>query len=243
VTKNRIFDIHGHIGYWPFPIPPSSPDEVVGLIRRAGIERLIVSSTLGLLYDFREGNRAANEAVKNHPELLAYVVVNANYLEESCQEMDRYLNRDKFVGVKVHTVLQGRTSDSPENLRLLEEVAKRGRPVLLHGSELSETLRAVKRFPELPIILAHGGIPPEKAAEAAANFDNLFLDFAGSCQPHRRIKRAVEIAGAEKILFGSDVNIVSVEFVLGAYQEAGLDEQQAEKVFWTNAIRLFNIEE
>ena len=50
-------------------------------------------------------------------------------------------------------------------------------------------------------------------------------------------------AGAEKVLFGSDVDLILPEFVLGAYQEAGLSEEQAEKVFWSNAVRLFHVKE
>jgi len=243
MNGTRIIDIHGHVGNWPFPIPPSSAEGLVNILRRAGIERLIISSALGVVYSFKEGNLVAAEAVERHPQLLAYVVVNANYPEESCQEMDRHLDTDKFVGVKIHTDYQGRASDSPENLRLLEEVAKRGRPVLLHGSSLAESVRAVERFPELPIILAHGGGPMPEAAEAAARLPNLYLEFAASTQPYGRVRSAVEIATPEKILFGSDVDLISPDFVLGAYQEAGLTEEQLEKVCWTNAVKLFNLKE
>lgn len=243
MIRPRIFDVHGHLGNWPFPIPACSAEGLVGLIRRAGIERLIISSALGVVYDFRAGNLVAAEAVVKHPELFAYVVVNANYLKESCEEMDHFLDMEKFVGVKIHADYQGRTSDSPENLRLLEEVAKRGRPALLHGSALSESLRAVERFPELPIVLAHGGYPWQHAAEAAACLPNLFLEFAASAQPFGRVRGAVEIAGAGKVLFGSDVDLILPEFVLGAYQEAELSEEQAEKVFWSNAVKLFHLKE
>lgn len=239
----RVIDIHGHLGNWPFPIPASNAEGLVALIRRAGIERLVISSALGVVYDFRAGNPEAAEAVKKHPELYAYVVVNANYLEESRREMDHYLAQEKFVGVKIHTSYQGRASDSPENLRLLEEVSKRGKPVLLHGSGLPESIRAAEKFPELPIIFAHAGGPLPQAAEAAARLPNVYLEFCASTQPYGRVREAVAIAGAEKVLFGSDVDLILPEFVLGAYQEAGLSEEQAERVFWSNAVKLFHLEE
>jgi predicted TIM-barrel fold metal-dependent hydrolase len=211
------------------------------------LDRLIISSAPGIVYDFREGNRQVAEAVEKHPELYAYVVVNANYLEESCREMDHYLGVGKFVGVKIHTSYQGRASDSAENLRLLEAVAKRGRPVLLHGSTQQESLRAVERFPELPIILAHAGNPWreswQRVAEGGASLPNLFIEFAASTQFYSRIRGVVDIAGAEKVLFGSDTDLISPSFVHGAYEEAGLNEEESEKVFWANAVRLFSIKE
>ena len=128
----RPIDVHAHYGKWPFPIPERDAEGLLRLMDESGIETCLLSSALAIVYDMREGNRRLAEAIRPcHPRLRGYVTVNANYLTESCEEMHRYLDGERFVGVKIHPSYQGRAAASAENLRLVEEVAKRRRPLLI----------------------------------------------------------------------------------------------------------------
>lgn len=52
-----IIDAHAHLGKWYFPIDNVSPLQMTENMKRLGIDRTIVSHSLSLTYDFREGNR------------------------------------------------------------------------------------------------------------------------------------------------------------------------------------------
>ncbi len=109
----RIIDTHGHLGKWPFPQANVSAGQAVERLRRLGIERLIVSSGLAIVYDFREGNRVLAEEIAPYPELLGYVTLNLNYPRESEQELDRHLANPKFVGAKIHPLYCRQKASSP----------------------------------------------------------------------------------------------------------------------------------
>jgi len=75
---------------------------------RFHVERSIVSSLSGIEYDFVTGNRVLAEAIDGYPSLSGLVVVNPNYIDLSCEEMDRFYQLDNFVGAKIHGYYSGR---------------------------------------------------------------------------------------------------------------------------------------
>jgi predicted TIM-barrel fold metal-dependent hydrolase len=242
----QLVDVHAHYGKWPFPIPERDVQGLLRLMDDADIEICLLSSALAIVYDMREGNRRLAEAIRPcHPRLRGYVTVNANYLTESCEEMDRYLDGDRFVGVKVHPSYQARSAASAENVRLVEEVAKSRRPLLIHtmgASAVSETLDLARRFPELPILFGHGGGDAwEQAAREASQMNNLYLEFCASHCEYLKVPEGVRLAGAHKIMFGSDLDLISPHFIRGMYDAAPLTEHQRSQVYRENAVQLFGL--
>jgi len=241
----RIVDVHAHFGKWPFPIPVRNAEGLLRLMDEAEIEMCLLSSALAIVYDMREGNRALAEAIAPHPRLRGYVTLNANYLAESCEEMDRYLDGETFVGVKIHPSYQGRSAGSVENLRLMEQAAQRGRPLLIHtmGEEaVAETVEAAARFPEMKVILAHGGgVAWQAAASKAGQAPNLYVEFCASACEYWKVTEGLRLAGAEKVLFGSDMDLISPHFIRGMYDSSEMDEETRRKVYRDNAIKLFGL--
>jgi len=240
----RLVDVHAHYGKWPFPIPERDAQGLLRLMDESDIEICLLSSTLAIVYDMREGNRRLAEAIRPcHPRLRGYVTVNANYLTESCEEMDRYLDGERFLGVKIHPSYQGRSAASAENLRLVEEVAKRRRPLLIHTmgeGAVQETLDLARRFPELTVVFGHGGGDAwEQAAREAGRMNNVYLEFCASHCERLKVPEGVRLAGAHKVMFGSDLDLISPHFVRGMYDSALLAENQRSQVYRDNAVRLF----
>jgi hypothetical protein len=211
---------------------------------RRGIERCVVSSAEAIVYDMREGNRLLAEALEGQERLLGYVVVNPNYPGESEAELEKYLKNPRFRGVKIHGGYSGKSWSSSEMRGLLAMAARWRKPLLIHaGGEsdvraLAETARAL---PELPVILAHaGGDGWKEAIGAARQLRNLYVEFSSSAAHRQRISEAVKAAGAEKVLFGSDLTLLDPAVMLGMMEDAGLSEQEQRRVMWDNAVRLFS---
>jgi predicted TIM-barrel fold metal-dependent hydrolase len=241
----RIIDIHGHLGKWPFPMADVSAKQAVARLKRLGIARLIVSSGLGIVYDFREGNRVLAEEIAPYPELLGYVTLNLNYRQESVQELDRHLASPKFVGAKIHPLYCRQKANSPGGQYLARAVAERGVPLLLHtysgGMESPwNALPLAEANPGLTIILAHmGGDAWWEGIAAAQASPNLLLDPCATWADAEKVTTAVEALGAERLVFGSDYTLFDPAHTLGMVAEADVTLPERDLIMHGNAERIF----
>jgi len=238
----QIIDIHTHYGRWPFPVQANDAAGLLRLMDRHGIERAVMSSAEAIVYDMRSGNARMAEAIRGQDRIFGWVVANPNFLEQSCAEMDRYLAQENFVGVKIHPHYARTGYSDPSMVALFDEIAKRKVPVEIHcysGQASREMLDMARRHPEMPIILGHAGaLDYEIAAECASEVDNLFLEFCCSYALRGRVRRAIEIAGIERIVFGSDMDLLSPAFTLGMFEDAALSPEEAGPAFSGNAKRI-----
>ncbi|HIE08405.1 MAG TPA: metal-dependent hydrolase [Armatimonadetes bacterium] len=243
----KIIDVHAHFGRWFFPIHSDSIDDIRMLMERNGIEYCALSSSLAVTYDLVEGNAELARAIEGMVMFLGYVVINPNYPEISRQEIDKYLGRGGFVGVKMHPGYTGRPLSDPRNISLLEYAWKKfEKPALLHtwGScGVDQVKKVATELPEMPIILGHmgGSFDWPAAARLAKEQRNVYLEPCGSILPPERIREAVEIAGERKVLFGSDLTLINPAFVLGNILASGLSEAELERVLYWNAKELFRL--
>jgi len=241
--SESVIDIHCHLGRWEFPIPTERATDLLRLMRQAGVERAIASSAEAIIYDLTAGNRWLADEIAGHPELLGYVVVNPTYLDLSCQEMDRYYRQPNFVGAKLHCDYAGAPTSSEKTRRLLEAVARRGKPLKVHvaGGDALQALREVAlAHPEWAIVKAHGG--GREAAEEVADAPNIYFEFASSRCSSQAIRGALDVLGTERLMFGSDATLLSMCSMLGAYHDAGLTAEEREKILFGNARRVFNLQ-
>lgn len=241
-----IIDVHSHYGKWPFPMRQWGADYAVELMRRRGISKTIMSSSYAIEYNFVEGNAQMAKAIENHPELLGYVTVNPNYFEASCRELEEYYKKPNFVGAKIHPAYCRLAINAPQMRAMIRKIAEYGRPVLIHtyGAGTAYQIRTLAEdCPDLPIIMGHGGADAwREAAEVAGQMKNVYMEFCCSVLETDKVRRSAEIAGADKLLFGTDLDLIHPGFIAGSYEEAGLSREDLEKVLYRTASKLFRIE-
>jgi predicted TIM-barrel fold metal-dependent hydrolase len=56
-----------------------------------------------------------------------------------------------------------------------------------------------------------------------------------------KLEEAVDKAGAEKIMFGSDLTLLNPAHTIGMVMDAEISENDKEKIFYLNAKRVFRI--
>ncbi len=238
-------DVHGHLGVWNFPIPGGTAANLVRLCRRHDIARVAISSVLALCYDLHEGNAEVARAVAEHDELLGYVYCNPRYLRESVAEMERYLPTGGFVGAKMHSHYSATPVGDRRMQELMAEVAKHARLVKVHGLgvEAIEWMgRYAERYPDLAIIMAHAHSRDYvEAAEMAARYPNLYVEFCGTWAGVGRVRRALDLCGPRQVLFGTDMDLIDPAFVLGCYEEAAMTEAEQRAVYWDNPVRVLGL--
>lgn len=246
----NIIDVHAHYGRWFFPILADRISDTLALMERNAIERCVLSSTLAVVYDYVEGNEELARDIEGYPELHGYVTVNPNYAETSIEQVDRFLTRPQFVGVKIHPDYTGQPADHGGNVRILEHVADgyKGTRVLIHTWG-EEGVRAVAKmtgqFPELTFIWGHMGGTTDwsMAAQWIGKFRNGYLEICSSTPEQGKIQKAVATAGAEKILFGSDMTLLNPAFSIGMVMDAPIPEVAKRCILHDNAQRVFRFEE
>jgi len=240
-----IIDVHSHYGKWPFPMRRWGIEYSLELMRNRGIGKTIMSSAYAIVYDFVEGNRQMAEAIEGHPEILGYVTVNPNYFEASCRELETYYKKPNFVGAKIHPAYCRRAINAPQTRALVRKIADYGRPMLIHTygqGTPGQILDLAKDCPNLPIIMGHGGADAwREAADVIRQCENVYLEFCCSGLETDKVRRVIQTAGDERILFGSDLDLIHPAFIAGCYEEACLTQAEKEKILYRNASRIFGL--
>jgi predicted TIM-barrel fold metal-dependent hydrolase len=122
------------------------------------------------------------------------------------------------------------------------------------------------RYPRLKIVVAHMGgglLPvmgrldfgfrlgcdgmPERAVIRCRRLPSEYLallavDIMGFWAPH--VREAVEVFGADRVMFGTDYGPVPIDPKehIDIVSGLGLSETDKEKILWRNAVRLFNLD-
>jgi hypothetical protein len=240
-----IIDVHGHLGPWPFPMRNPDAACVRDPMARWGITKTILSHTKAIVNDFVEGNAELARAIGGSDDLYGYITINPNYPDLSVRELDRYLDHPSFVGVKMHPGYTTASIDGPETLKLTARFASRRLPFLVHTwgpAEVAKIGRLAEHFPDLPIIMGHGGANGwREAIDVLKNTRNTYTEFCNSSIEPGKVRATIDAAGADRVLFGTDAGLFDPAFCMGVYEEANLtpDEQQA--ILRDNAAKLFGL--
>lgn len=244
-----VLDAHGHLGAWEaFWIPRQDVASLRAVMQRCGVSRIVVSSLLGIGPDTSEGNARVAALVECDPaHFLGYVVVNPHRPQER-EELAALLERPGFVGIKVHPSTHACAVDDDAYTWVWELALEAGAVVLAHSqaecpySHPHRFDAVARRFPDLPVILAHAGVTPDgfrATVDVLARHGALVTDVSGSHITGEWIRWLVERAGAERVLYGSDMPFIDLRYALGRVVNAGLTDDALRAVLGGNARRLF----
>lgn len=238
-----IIDVHGHLGSWPFPMRNPDSECLRSMMRRWGISKTILSHTKAIVNDFVEGNAELAEAIAGSDDLYGYVTVNPNYVEQSLREIDKYLHLPNFVGVKFHPGYATTSIDSDATARIAVHFAARKTPFLIHtwgAAEVAKIGRLAERFPELPIIMGHGGATGwREAIQVIKNTPNTYTEFCNSSVEPAKARTTIDAVGPSRVLFGTDAGLFDPAFCVGLYEEANLTPDEEHAILHDNAAKLF----
>lgn len=256
-------DVHCHIG-----VMPQQPSTCLGAaavcreLERFNIELAIVSSTTAYKDDLDAGNHEMLDVIKSYNRLKGSVVANPHYLCDSKRWLDVAVADPRIAHVTIHPLSTYERYSAAGWMHLFAEIAKRKLAVFyntagqdIYRRSVSDTcqghlfkvrgaapdevdmfLRANQSFPDMPIILGHGhGL---EGLELAAICSNIYLELCSSYPEQNVYRRAVDTVGADRILFGTDLEMISPAFVLGSLWEAQLTDAEQQKILHENARKI-----
>ncbi|MDF5753711.1 amidohydrolase family protein [Spongiactinospora sp. TRM90649] len=237
-----ILDAHGHIGRWPdFLIPDPTAEGLVRHMDRLGITAMGVSHLLAVGPDAGTGNRLAAEAAAAHPGRFGvWEVANPHHRHP-------LTGGPAVWGIKLHPDVHLCALDDPRYDHVWEYAREHGMPVLSHGqtgspwSDPSRFAAVAARHPGVPLLMGHSGLEPDgfaRAAAIAADHPALYLETCGSKITGRWIARLVALAGADRVVYGSDACFLDLRAGYGKLALAPLDDEARALVAGGNLARI-----
>ena len=152
----------------------------------------------------KPNNDMVAAAIDKFPDrFLGWAAVNP-MLPESVEEVEFYLNKPGFIGVKAHPFMH------QYSIKALDPVAAmcetKGIPMIIHLSSESDSYKYLpEKYPDLKLIYAHAGLPFwKKLWEYIKEQPNVFVDTSSDYLTPAIVKKAVESLGYRKVLYGCD---------------------------------------
>jgi uncharacterized protein len=233
-----IFDAHMHVGDF-------------GPMMNVGIDTAVLAQLMrdheidgGVV--FAPDASLVEQAMAEIPGLYGLVWANPKipgYVEETA----RLLEDPRFRGIKLHPTLDGFHPNDPSIHPLMQLLAERDLPVLIHCGHPVFSLpwsieELIVAFPHVKVILGHMGhcnvIYINGAIDVAERNAKVYLETSGMPMP-TKIREAVERVGPERVLFGSDIPFHHPKIEIDRVRLAGLAPEDEQCVLSTSARALF----
>lgn len=237
-------------------------DELIDQLDSQGVDKAV---TFGFPWRSGETARLHNdyvlEAVARHPDrLIGFCCVDAMQPQASA-EVERCL-RAGLCGVgELAFYCSEMDCQYSERMDDIMALARQfSCPVMLHTNEpvghaypgktnntLAQIYALVKRYPRNRLVLAHwgGGIfwYTLMKKEVSEVLSNVWFDTAASPFLYRSdiYRFALDLAGPDKILLGTDFPLLSMKRYLDELHRAGLNDDQFKDICYRNALTLLNL--
>jgi len=176
------------------------------------------------------------------------VQLDLRYPQESCRELEHYCRNEgvRWVGELVPYQYGGydlyTTDGAFEIYRLAQELSV---PINFHCNDLSQIERMCEAFPGCTFVLAH---PTNRKDEflrrigLVAKYPNLYLDLSGAgLDRFGLLREAIRQAGAEKLLFGSDLPVCHPAGFIADLRAEGLSDEERRLILADNFKRLIGL--
>ncbi|MFH5800540.1 amidohydrolase family protein [Haladaptatus sp. CMAA 1911] len=130
--EETIVTVNSGVGHWPFRSLDSSPDDLVSLMDRKGVDQSLVSSFESVLYrNCHEGNRELAESLRGYEDrLIPVATINPDYTAWR-QDLAECVNDFGMRAVKLLPNYHDYDLDDPEAKALLDRCAELDVPVII----------------------------------------------------------------------------------------------------------------
>lgn len=257
-----IIDTHIHLGYCPrFSGSDVSLKNMITLMDKNNIRCVLGSHIAGINSNhFEYANLETLKAIKDYPQrIFGYVIYDPVFPRESLDDTKKNLDRKGFVGIKIYPTTHRHGLDGDRYTPIWEHANERNIPILTHTwdavqqdslpydpaaeyaqPKLLETV--LRKYTDLKVIMAHGGAHYNghlQAIEIVKKYRNAFIDISGDTITFGLIEWFVKEIGAERILYGSDMNWLDPRAHIGRILGANISYREKEMILYENAAKLF----
>ena len=169
-------------------------------------------------------------------------------------ELERVFKLPEFKMLKLYPDYLGKPIDDPSYFPIFEWCDEHRIIVKSHSSFNSEGdiltapirfIGIAQKYPNIRWVLGHSGNAMAgqiQAVEAAQSSRNIWLETCTSHGEHGTIEFLVAGAGADRVLYGSDMPLMDARPLIGRIATADLDDDTKRRVLGLNAIDLLELD-
>lgn len=236
-----IVDINNMIGTRK-GYPVRTPEMLIEEMDAAGVDHAIVSC-----FSSNEENAMVLSAVQRYSDRLSGMYMANPYVERAAEEYQAAVEAG-FCALRLDPLSHGYSAGNlPLLAPLLEICANYKTPVWIYSTadvyctpillqDIAET------FPTVPVIIGYMGFNYEasSAVGMAQKYTNIYLDPTAAM--NQNLKRAVNGAGAGKLMLGSGTPVASYfEIEIEKVRSVVSKETDLRRILGENAVELFRI--
>lgn len=244
----RVIDFHGHVGRHDRGGWIDDPAIMLHAMDMAGID---LSCLFNIFHpEGTTGNDLTARFVARHPDrFVGFAYVCPTMPEGMVAELVRAIDQLNFVAIKLYPPYTPWPFNKPQWFPIYEFADERGLTIIFHtGIEPQAHPRFLAdiaaRFPRANFVAGHSGNIAEMrtaAIAAAQAHPNIFLETCSSFRTPGVIEQLVNEAGADRILFGSDIPLMDPRSQLGKIITANISDDAKCQVLGGNARRLLGL--
>lgn len=238
-----IIDCHLHVKGGDVYRTESTAEEIIQYLDNAGIDKGVV---FAICTSSIESTEMTYKEVNKFPDrLIGFTYARPSYDRKVTDDIRFAFDERNMKGIKLH---RGETLLEPEVIGPILEVAiEYDYPCLIDsGGDYKNVFAIVKKYPELKLILAHLGCPSgnvldiDKVIETIKDYKNVYVDTA-YLPTYWKIKDAVNVLGAHRVIFGSDGILVDPRTELKKIEVLNFNDEQMELILSKNIGRLLKL--
>ncbi len=248
IDGQEIIDFHGHVGRWDIFEMNDDADEIVRAMDAAGIDRSCIFNIFHP--DGTTGNDQTAAYVARYPDkFIGFAYVSPVMPECIVPELERAIDKLGFLAIKIYPPYTRWPLNDPVWDPIYRFADERSLAVISHTG-VGETCSPVYiediagRYPAANFVIGHSGNSEpyrSQAIQAAQRFSNVYLETCSTFREPGVIERLVAEAGADRVVFGSDVPLMDPRPQLGKIITAEISDDEKRLVLGENAKRLLSL--
>lgn len=248
IDGQQVVDFHGHVGRWDLFELYDNDEDMIHAMDASGIDQ---SCLFNIFHpDGTTGNDETAEFVARRPDrFIGFVYVSPLMPERIRPELERSIDDLGFRAIKIYPPYSSWLLTDPIWDPVYAFADERGLALITHtGPERTchpELVgKVAPRFPNANFVIGHSGNSEPyrtQSIEAAQANPNVYLETCSTFRQPGVIERLVEEAGADRVLFGSDVPLMDPRPQLGKIITSAIDDDAKRLVLGENAKRLLKL--
>ena len=247
-----VIDAHTHIGPyhmsgWHQKYDRTDTAPVLEDLNRIGIDCIVTAPHPMVQERMAEANKIAAEMAETYPgKVYGYIsIVPPCGMDAVKKELETYRDNPSFLGLKFLTGYHGNLLQ-PEHEYAMDFADEMGCPVLCHEygniPDRAEFVKALKTRHNMKLLIAHqgGGFAADTRACAPIirDHENAYMEICGSLDNALPLESIVDLAGEDKVIFGTDAINLDPKYELGKVAFSPLSDAVKKKIFAENYLKV-----
>jgi len=254
IYPDKIADKAAHSTGRFYSLPTTYDGKVSTLLEngaKAGIDKFVVQSVATTPKQVSSINKFIAAEVAAHPDKL-YGLGTLHPDSENIRADVEELISLGLGGVKLHPDIQQFKLDDYRCLKIYELCEEFKLPVLLHTgdsrydySNPNRLIPILDIYDKMVVVGAHfgGWSMWDEASKLLADRENFYVDCSSSfyALSDDKIREIIARYGVDRVLFGTDYPMWSVETDLKRFYTLGYNQEDSDKILYKNAVKVYGL--